>query len=298
MHRMVDLTAASTFMATHARVLDRRRFATLVGEEPPDGVLKALAAYANADGGYGWGLEPDLRDPESQPAGALHAFEALVDVAPATSPQATAVCDWLDAVSRPDGGLPFALAGVGGPGSARWWAQADPTASSLHITSAVCAEAHAVAAHDPAVARHPWLERATAYCLRAIADRERPGSTYELLFSLGLLDVLAATRPGVRPELERLAAFVPASGELPVEGGLEDERKRPLDFSPHPGRPLRELMAADVVERDLARLEAEQADDGGWTFDWQPASAAAALEWRGALTVHAIRVLRANDRHP
>ena len=77
---MIDLTAAASFMATHARVLDRRRFALLVGQEPPEGVLDALAGYANADGGYGWGLEPDLRDPESQPAGALHAFEALVDV--------------------------------------------------------------------------------------------------------------------------------------------------------------------------------------------------------------------------
>ena len=116
------------------------------------------------------------------------------------------------------------------------------------------------------------------------------------MFSLHLLDVLAGARPEVGPELARLAAFVPASGELPVEGGLADERKRPLDFSPEPRRPLRDLLAAEVIERDLARLESEQADDGGWTFDWEPASPAAALEWRGALTVRAIRVLRANDR--
>jgi hypothetical protein len=32
-----------------------------------DGALAALDAYRNADGGFGWGLEPDVRAPGSQP---------------------------------------------------------------------------------------------------------------------------------------------------------------------------------------------------------------------------------------
>jgi hypothetical protein len=96
-------------MATHARVLDRRRFRLLMGEADPSTALAALDAYRNPDGGYGWGLEPDLRSPESQPGAALHAFEVFEDIAPATAPQAVALCDWLMSVSLPDGGLPFAL---------------------------------------------------------------------------------------------------------------------------------------------------------------------------------------------
>ena len=118
-------------------------------------------AYRNPDGGYGWGLEPDLRAPESQPGGALHAFEALEDVAPVTSPRAAELCDWLDAVTLPDGGLPFALPVADASGCAPFWAQADPSSSSLQITAYVAAAAHRVAAHDPAVAAHPWLARAS-----------------------------------------------------------------------------------------------------------------------------------------
>ena len=70
----VDLTAAAGFLAGSARVLDRRRFDLLFGDGTPGPVLAAVDGYRNPDGGYGWGLEPDLRSRTSQPGGALHAF--------------------------------------------------------------------------------------------------------------------------------------------------------------------------------------------------------------------------------
>ena len=79
MNTDTHLSAATAFMATHARILDRRRFDVLVGDGAPEAVLAAVDGYRNPDGGYGWGLEPDLRSPESQPGGALHAFEAFVE---------------------------------------------------------------------------------------------------------------------------------------------------------------------------------------------------------------------------
>jgi hypothetical protein len=83
---MVNLDAAAEFMATHARLLDRHRVAVVLHGAPPDGALAALSAYRNPDGGYGWGLEADLRATESQPGAALHAFEVFEDIAPATTP--------------------------------------------------------------------------------------------------------------------------------------------------------------------------------------------------------------------
>ncbi|NUP80184.1 MAG: hypothetical protein HOV96_21830 [Nonomuraea sp.] len=290
----VNLSAVAGFMATHARVLDRHRFHLLMGESGQAAALAALDAYRNPDGGYGWGLEPDLRSPESQPGAALHAFEVFAEIAPETAPQAVALCDWLESVTLPDGGLPFALPVTLAEGTAPWWAGGDATTSSLQITAISAAAAHRVAAHDPAVAAHPWLERATRYCLDAIQGMEERPHAYVLSFAVLFLDAVHETQPRAADLLKRLAAFIPDDGQVRVEGGTEDERLRPLDFAPHPGRPVRELFAPGVIAADLERLAGLQQDDGGWIVDYAPVSPAGVLDWRGAATVRAIEVLRAN----
>jgi hypothetical protein len=292
----VDLRAVTAFMATHARTLDRRRFDVLVGDGTPDAVLAAVDGYRNPDGGYGWGLEPDLRSPESQPGGALHAFEAFVDAAPATTGRATELCDWLASVSLPDGGLPFAFPVTDPAGCAPFWADADSTTSSLHITSAVTAMAHRVARHDRAVADHPWLARATSYCLTAIEGMGDSPFALEVMFVLGFLDAIADQHPDAAGLIERVGTAIPASGSMHVDGGQEDEAIHPLDFAPEPDRPVRTLFTDAAVAADLARLSGLQADDGGWTVDFTSYSPMAALEWRGYATVRAVSILRSNGR--
>jgi hypothetical protein len=298
----IDLAAARAFMTTHARILDRRRFLRIIGEGDSagetDALIAAADAYRNGDGGYGWGAEPDLRSPESQPGGALHAFEAFAEIAPATTGRAAELCDWLNAVSLPDGGLPFAFPVTEPAGCASFWVEADSGTSSLHITAAVSAEAQRVARHDPAVASHPWLGRATEFCLDAIAARDHPSHALELRYSLGLLDAVAASGQAQSDRalalIGRLGAAIPDSGCLHVAGGREDEMMRPLDFAPVPGRPARSVVSEAAVAADLKRLAGLQQDDGGWPGEWASASAAAELEWRGWITARAVSILRAN----
>jgi hypothetical protein len=289
-----DAGQARVFLATHGRVLDRRRLGRMLDGEPAEGVLDALLAYRNADGGFGWGLEPDLRAPSSQPVGALHAFELLEETGLADDAVSVPLCHWLAAESLADGGLPFALVGADAPGTAPWFAQADPRRSSLHITSAICGVAHRLRPESPAIAGHPWLDQATEYCCAAIARLGEPGGSYELKYVLQFLDAIVDVAPEAEGELVRMAAFLPASWRRPVAGGLADEHLGPLDFSPRPQGALRTLVPPDVIARDLERLAAEQAGDGGWPLSWATSSPAAALEWRGAVTVRAAALLLAN----
>jgi hypothetical protein len=288
----VDLNAARSFMAAHARQLDRRRLEAVLGEGDAEALLAAVDAYRNPDGGYGWGLEPDLRAPESQPGGALHAFEALADVAPVTSPRAIELCDWLASATLPDGGLPFALPMTDPSGSAPFWANADPTTSSLQITAYVAGTAHLVAAHDPAVAGHPWLERATDFCItRAEAVDEAPFAI-ELAATVRCLDAAHHARPETAALIERLGRFIPDDGRVPVTGGSEGETMRALDFAPRAGGPARGLFSPEVIDSELQVLADEQQDDGGWKVDFRSFFPTAELEWRGYMTVHAITLLR------
>jgi hypothetical protein len=293
----LDLDAITAFMATHARLLDRRRLELLIGRADAAGVLAALEGYGNADGGYGWGIEPDLRAPESQPAGALHALEVFAEVGPTTSARTIELCDWLDTVTLADGGLPFALPVSDRAGCAAFWADADSEHSSLHITSAVTSMAYRVARHDPAVAVHPWLARATDYCLDTTEGLDREPHAIELMYVLHFLDSIVEAHPEHEPLLHRIVArHLPSDGSMRVAGGLEDERLRPLDFSPFPDRPLRALIDADAVAVDLTRWASSQQPDGGWKVDFASSSPAAELEWRGYTTVRAVALLRDNGR--
>ncbi|MEO8692616.1 MAG: hypothetical protein ABI658_03815 [Acidimicrobiales bacterium] len=287
----IDLTAASAFMTTHGRLLDRRRFESLLGGAGAAEVLAALDGYRNADGGYGWGIEPDLRAAESQPAGAMHALEVLAEHAVIT-PRSVELCDWLDRQTLADGGLPFALPIRDAAGCAPFWADADQTVSSLQVTAQVAANAQLVARHDPAVAAHRWLERATDYCVRAIRAVDTDPHAYELLFALRFLDATIERVPEAHELLEHLGRFIPPDGRVPVAGGSEGEMLRPLDFAPHAGRPVRALFASDVIDTDLERLAALQQPDGGWVVDYASFSPIAALEWRGYATVRAVEILR------
>jgi hypothetical protein len=290
----VDLGAAADFLAGSGRLLDRRRFDLLVGDGGPEPVLAAVEAYRNPDGGYGWGLEPDLRSRTSQPGGALHAFEAFADVVPVRTVRAVELCDWLASVTLPDRGLPFALPVPDPAACAPFWASADGTESSLQITAVVAAAAHRVGAADAEIADHPWLNRATAYCMAAVRDLEPDPHAMVLAFAAQLLDAAAPTTPGAADLVDALRPHVPTDGLIHVAGGAADEFMRPLDFAPFPGGPARSLFGAEVIDAELDRLARAQQPDGGWPVGFASYSPAATLEWRGHNTVHALVVLRAN----
>ncbi|WP_034274503.1 hypothetical protein [Actinospica robiniae] len=297
----IDLQKAASFLAGYGRVLDRRRFALLATDAGPTvenrrAVLAALDGYRNADDGYGWGMEPDLRAPESQPAGALHALEAIADVGPETALATPALLDWLHRATLEDGGLPFALPVADPTACAPFWAQADTGTSSLQITAAVAAQAHRAARFDLRITGHPWLEKVTRYCFDAIAALDEAPFAYVLSFVLGFLDAAADTRPEALELLRHVGKFVPEDGAVPVAGGAEGETLHLLDYAPRPGRPVRGLLDEQAVIRDLDRLESGQLEDGGWAVDFTSYSEAAALEWRGYATVGAVSILRANGR--
>jgi hypothetical protein len=289
----LDLGAAASFITTHARLLDRRRLDLLLGEGSPDDVLAALDAYRNTDGGYGWALEPDSRSATSQPVAAMHALEVLAEVQDTKSRRPVEVCDWLAGHTLADGGVPFGLPHSDTAGSAPHWTGADATVSSLQMTAQLAAQAHRLARRRADVADHPWLRAATAYCLTAIDRLTGTPHAYELMFAIRFLDAAAGRVTPARSVLDRLIRHVVSDGPTPVAGGAEGEALHLLDFTPYADAPSRASFSAEAVATDLGRLAGGQRPDGGWTVDYPTYSPAAALEWRGYVTVQAVAVLRA-----
>jgi hypothetical protein len=288
---MPDLAAARQFVHSHGRLLERRRFEFLYGDAQgdPELVLRALEAYKNSDGGFGF-LEPDLRAPASQPSAVLYAFEVLEEIPAdsATAQLTSDALDWIATVTNDDGGIPFVLTSATGFDHAPWWAPADPAPSSLLMTAGVASVAHRLGLD------HPWLNTANTYIWDQIGTLKL-SDAYAFRYVVHFLDAVP-DRARADAELDVLRERVPDDGVIAVESGIEGETVGVLETAPGPDSAGRRLFPEALAEQELDELAAAQQDDGGWDFPWTAWNPAVAWEWRGMVTLIALNRLRANGR--
>ncbi len=283
--------AAEHFIWLTARVIDQRRFAYLFGDGTADGVLAALDAYRNPDGGYGWALEPDGRGPVSQPIHVLTALEILDEIGRVDP----TVADHLAATQTADGGTPVTLPDIGPYPRAPWWPVTEESAGSLLPTASL------VALLIRNKVAHPYVDRAAAFCRAAIAGTTAT-HPYEAGAIVRFLDAV-----GDEDEAARIGRMVRAAGlvlidpdrpqETPIpEGYAEGEMHRPYDYAPTPDSLARRWFTDAEMAIALDRLEAEQQDDGGWPIHFLSWAPGITLEWRPVATIQALKVLRAYGR--
>jgi hypothetical protein len=70
----------------------------------------------------------------------------------------------------------------------------------------------------------------------------------------------------------------------------------PLTWAPTPDSLPRRLFEDSQIDSHLEALAARQQPDGGWPIYWPPVSPACELEYRGVVTVGALKTLQAYDR--
>ena len=283
-----DLKAAQDFIYNHARLLDRHRLAFLLGDAGPEPVVQTLRAYRNPDGGFGNAIEPDMRAPVSQPVGAHTALEILHEVGAHDAELSDGAADWLTTIARDDGGIPFCLPSALDYPRNPIWQPAD--ASSLIQTAANAAALHALGV------RHAWLDRADEYLWDRIERLDlgtadaNIGAGYDVRFAITFLnatpDEARADRAldAMAPHLHRFVPPEPTGGDV----------QTPLDIAPWPDSRARRIYSQDQIEAHLDALEQAQHPDGGWMFGWDQWNPTATAEWRGVLTLGALRLLRAN----
>lgn len=279
------LAKARDFVLRNARLLERRRFAALFDGGPAQGVVRALAAYQNEDGGFGNALEPDKRDPASQPVDVQFALETMDAAGAFDRALALRACDFLQRVATEEGGVPFALPSVMDHPHAPWWETGPNPPANLNPTAAILGVLfkHRI--------EHGWIGPATAFCWEAIGRIDRT-EFHELMPVLAFLEHVperARAQKAMASVLERIAA--PGAVEFdPAAGGYVH---MPLEWAPTPRSPCRKLFTDTQIAAHLAALAAQQQDDGGWPISWDTVGPGVTLEWRGIRTVGALATLTA-----
>ncbi len=283
--------AGDLFLLRQARLLERRLFAACFLDQPPARVVDALRGYQNDDGGFGHALEPDIRCPASLPVYVEAAFQALAAAGTVDHRMVLRACDYLAAVA--------AEAGAGGavpptfpviesyPRAGHWteWAYQpalNPTAGLAGLLYQLGVE-------------HPWREQATRYCWDQLESGGVPDGPHTLAEVLGFLThVPDRGRADARAaELGRDLADIPG---LHLDPDAPGYGLTPLQLAPAADSRWRGLFTDEQISAHLDHLEQSQQPDGGWPVSWQPPSEASLLEWRGIVTLQALRTLTSYGR--
>jgi len=294
-----DFEAAAAFIAANARVVDRRRFERMFGGGAAQAVRDAVAAYRNDDGGFGHALEPDCRAPGSQPLAVDMALRILDEADAWDLPLVSGACDWLAEVAPAEGGASSAEPSMTGWPHAPWWRPEEGHPASVICTGLLAGRLHARGV------RHPWLDRATELMWATIAgltaDPADGGlssgveSGYQMFAVFAFLQHVP-DRVRAAEAFDRVGPLIIDRGLVALDPDATGEVHFPLEFAPDPDSLARAVFDEATIKAHLDHLAAAQRDDGGWTFNWLAWSPAAEREWRGFLTVDALRVLRANGR--
>jgi hypothetical protein len=285
-----DFNAAAVFIAANARVIDRRRFQRMFGGGAAAPVRDAVAAYRSDDGGFGHGLEPDGRAPGSQPASVEMALRVMDEADAWDDALVLGACDWLASVAPAEGGAAFVGPDLAGWPHAPWWVPEQGHPASLFPTGMIAGTLHARGVN------HAWLDRATQVMWARIGTLTEP-SGYEMFGVLKFLQHVP-DRNRARQAFGRVGPLIIGQNLAALDPEAAGEVHGPLDFAPEPGSLARGLFDDATIKAHLDHLAQAQLEDGGWTFNWPAWSPAAERDWRGFLTVDALRVLRANGCQP
>jgi hypothetical protein len=290
------LDRARRYLIEHGRPVDRALQEWTFGAGSKDAVLVALAAYQNADGGFGHALEPDLRTPASTAIATSVALQILRHIgATADYPMVAATIGYLVATLDRDRGVwPIIGPTVDLAPHAPWWRYGPDLAQQWNGFRFNPSAELLGALIDYAPFAHAGLVREVeARTLEAVRTTDRLESPYDLMAAWRLRRTVDLPTELARA-LDRLL-------EASIVAAVGDAHFNYLELAPFSAGPLADLLAPRFDKAVEAAIAAQQ-PDGCWMpfWDWADTSAegwqAALADWRSALTRRTIEVLTAQDR--
>jgi len=288
---------ARRFLEEEARSLEAARFHYHFSGTSADTVMSELARFQNPDGGFGHGLEPDVRTPASSVICTTIAFQVMRSLnVPTEHPMRAAGLDFLIKSYNPETqhwrNLPPAA--EESP-HAPWWSQADSPAADDEFELNPTAEVLGYL--------YEGGDRVSPDLIVTVTDRVM--SEIRALDSIEMHDLLCCLRlwrtahllEAVRQPLqEKLQGLIHETVDQdPAD--WEGYGLRPLQVIDHPDSPfLKGLETA--VEANLDYEIAAQNENGAWEPTWSWAEdypdawAVASREWSGVLILDKLILLK------
>lgn len=286
------LERAKTFIYSHARLLDRMRFAYLFENGSKDRVVAALRVYQNEDGGFGHALEPDMRCPDSQPVTTEMGLHILQEVGGFDSDLMDGVLTYLKTITLEDGGLPRATTQVNAYPHAPWWNTEKDGIPSLNPTGIIIGILLEQTQRSDFI-KESWFQSHISFLWRSLEHNQVPKEYHDALQWISFLehvDEKSERRVAYREVLDQ---WLSGPHGIEKDEHAEGYVHKVLDYAPTPNCYASRLVTEEEVTRHLEWLISTQQEDGGWSITFPAVSPAGEQEWRGWLTIERLKVLKA-----
>ncbi len=287
------LERAGTFIYSHARLLDRKRFAYHFGGGAAGDVLGALRPYQNKDGGFGQALEPDMRGPHSQPVATETALLVMSEVEGFGSDLLDGIIRYLRSMTLPGGGLPRATTEVNRYPHAPWWSTEQDGVPSINPTGSIVGMLLGQQERTDFI-REDWFQSHIAFLWRNV-EQGLPGDYHDAVQWISFLQHVPDQERAAK-HLSRLEEWLTGPSGIETDPLAQGYVHKVLDYAPTPDSYAAKLVSEQDLEKHLDWLLSTQQEDGGWALTFPAVSPAGEQEWRGWLTVENLKTLKAYGR--
>lgn len=291
--------SAASFLRNEARPLERALFEYHFEKGSRTNVLAALVPYQNPDGGFGNGLEPDIRAEASSVIATITALAVLrsIDADEDTPGLPAALAYLIDAYDVERERWPIVPPEVEDAPHAPWWTYAESEEAFRGFWANPRASVIAYLQQFNRLAPSPFLEIARQSAVDDLMRYPQHMEMNDLLCIIELLETENLPRENYESILDKLRRAVPHSVEMEPEKWGE-YGLLPVQAVRSPTSPLAGTVDAAVIDANLDYMLGQQGADGAWSPVWSWdfvdafAWAAAEREWKGVLTLHNLVTLR------
>lgn len=295
---------AKNYLYTNGRPLDQRRYEYHFEGGSHAAVVEALAAFQNKDGGFGHGLEPDLRTSASSVIATSTAFGILREIGASARKPAVqlGVQYFLDTYNEEKRVWPIVPPEVENAPHAWWWSYEDSEESfgGFLVNPRAAVAGHLQ--HYSSLVRPDFLAKVKTDVLEHLNTLSGTLSVYDFECYLGLAEADGLPEAEEKRIVNKLTELLPESLQTDPAKWLSEGGITPLIAVPRPDSVLSGVVDAELVQANLdVEIEA-QLKDGSWPlgWDWSPidqaAWNAAERDWKGFIIVNKLRTFRAYGR--
>jgi hypothetical protein len=247
----VSLRKARDFVFGNGVLWERALFGYLFEGGSIERVHQCLLCYKNADGGWGNGLEHDLKCPDSNPLQLEYLLSVIRDTGLPPGRILGGAVSWLENNRHEDGSLknPDTLRDYPlMPWWAEWGGQSAPDSIVGNLTRLGLVT--------------PSLAESTRRWVQANLTLEKVQANDWLFMAYHAHDYFmnVSDFPNLetyrKATLENIAAL--------AERAPEKQYFVLFQFAPKPDSPVAQAVSQSVIERNLDYLASSQRDDGGW----------------------------------